>query len=833
VRFAKAAVDTSDQFNKMAQQTGITTETLSTLGYAADLAGVNVSEMAISLKTLATQMSQASAGGKESQAMFNRLGINVRDASGGLRSMEDVLLEVAEQFQKMPDGAAKSALAVDLFGRSGLQMIPLLNQGAAGLRKMQEEARAMGLELSGKTAQDAEDFNDNLSRLTKTVQGFVLTIVKEALPVLNDFVQAILGVIKSLREAAKEFPQLQVTLNVMLSGVLIAAAGWRILGDTILAVSKAANAAAKLNFYEAGRIMGQLAAQVKAHSTATGEKIGHLFNPQKAEETKPTAGNALVDPAEKLKQAQTEYELKRKSISLEIQFKNLEMERLRTTGLILEGSGRTVGSLEDEEKAQRLVLKAVEDLVRKRMAASGAALEAGLITTDQAREEELKDASDLLGIQQTALKLQEDLKKIEEERMKGFADMIAAELKAGKELAEAKDAAVQQAAKDSEARRRRSADNALDRNQSLQRLVGADPDLMRAQRKEALLPLMQRELELINQGIALNQQLAESGVDADAQLTAERELTGLMEKRVELQRSLSQMQDDGFLGSLTRGVRTLAQEWENLGARMADIAVNSIRRSIDAVADGIWAVIDGTQTWGDIFAQVGRQIISDIIRIVLQWVVSQLIIRGLSLIFGKTIAATTAGTAASAAAAWAPAATMASIASYGAAAGVGLAAFTAAVISGTAIGAASGAFGAGASMAFESGGIIPGGRKLIEVNERGTEAVLNARATRRLGSGVINALNAGLMGAQQLEGMLASGLAAGLPPAATTSSSFQSGSAPSPTSGGNQPTVLHLNIAIFDLKSSRAAQDFAESAKGQSINVETNRNHAIELGINV
>jgi hypothetical protein len=125
----REAIDYADKLNDMSQKTGIAVETLGGLGYAAEQSGVNLDTVVSSGVKLAKAMEDAATGGKETSAMFKALGVDVVDASGNLRGIDETMFEVADQFAQMEDGAAKTALAVKLFGKSGADMIPMLNQG--------------------------------------------------------------------------------------------------------------------------------------------------------------------------------------------------------------------------------------------------------------------------------------------------------------------------------------------------------------------------------------------------------------------------------------------------------------------------------------------------------------------------------------------------------------------------------------------------------------------------------------------------------------------------------------------------------------------------------
>jgi TP901 family phage tail tape measure protein len=124
-----------------------------------------------SLEKLSKHMFAAADKGGDSAAAFERLGISVKDSSGHLRNIEDVMRDLAGKFAGMEDGAAKTALSMQLFGKSGAVMIPLLNQGSEGLAKMTEEARKLGITIDGETSKAAEEFHDNLVRLEGVLTG--------------------------------------------------------------------------------------------------------------------------------------------------------------------------------------------------------------------------------------------------------------------------------------------------------------------------------------------------------------------------------------------------------------------------------------------------------------------------------------------------------------------------------------------------------------------------------------------------------------------------------------------------------------------------------------
>ncbi|WP_338531650.1 hypothetical protein [Nitratireductor thuwali] len=95
------------------------------------------------------------------------------------------MTEVAGKFVQMEDSAEKTALAVALFGRAGASLIPMLNQGADGIRSMMAEADQLGIVLNERTGKAAEAFNDNLARLGKAKDGLYLIMAEKLLPALE------------------------------------------------------------------------------------------------------------------------------------------------------------------------------------------------------------------------------------------------------------------------------------------------------------------------------------------------------------------------------------------------------------------------------------------------------------------------------------------------------------------------------------------------------------------------------------------------------------------------------------------------------------------------
>ena len=136
VSMSTEALKSMDDLTKLAQSTGVAVEQLSALTYAADLSGVSQDQLGTAFVRLSRNISDANQGIGEAQKGFDALGISVKNADGTLKSADTVLGEVAGKFATFADSTEKTALAVNLFGRSGADLIPLLNAGSEGIAEI-------------------------------------------------------------------------------------------------------------------------------------------------------------------------------------------------------------------------------------------------------------------------------------------------------------------------------------------------------------------------------------------------------------------------------------------------------------------------------------------------------------------------------------------------------------------------------------------------------------------------------------------------------------------------------------------------------------------------
>ncbi len=205
---AKKAVDSligstvaaGDSFADMAKRTGVAVETLSALDFVAGQTGTQIEDLEKSMKILSNNMLDVARGTGESRKTFKELGIAVKDSSGNLRPVVDVLMDAADTIGGMTDATKQAAFANDLFGRSGTALLPMLKEGRAGIQAMMDEAKRLGVVMSGETAAASDELGDSTAALMASIEGLKRSASAGIIPVLTDWTKKTTELVVANRE---------------------------------------------------------------------------------------------------------------------------------------------------------------------------------------------------------------------------------------------------------------------------------------------------------------------------------------------------------------------------------------------------------------------------------------------------------------------------------------------------------------------------------------------------------------------------------------------------------------------------------------------------------
>lgn len=194
--FANSISSLGDQIDKQSQVLGMSRQRYQEWDYILSQTGGNIESMSVSMKTLNNAILE---GSKESADAFKTIGLSAKDLAG--MSVEDQFEAVVRAFQKLPAGAEKSAAAVKLFGKNGMELLPLLNADVLEIDILRQKAKDLGLIMSDEAVDASVEYQDSLDTMKRTFQGLRNTIGSKVLPVLTNAFDRMTQYASKLRKA--------------------------------------------------------------------------------------------------------------------------------------------------------------------------------------------------------------------------------------------------------------------------------------------------------------------------------------------------------------------------------------------------------------------------------------------------------------------------------------------------------------------------------------------------------------------------------------------------------------------------------------------------------
>ena len=186
VAFVKGTIDAADGLNDLSQRLGIARHELAGWTLAAKLGDTTIEALGKGIKCLSTYI-------QEHGDKLRQIGVDTQDPQKALTQLSDI-------FRHLPDDMDKTALAVKLFGKAGMDLIPMLNQGGDALTEQRKKAEEYGRKLAA-IAPDAEKFNDNLDELAIRSKGAGIAIAEHFLPGLIGLSQLLIDIKTGGKEA--------------------------------------------------------------------------------------------------------------------------------------------------------------------------------------------------------------------------------------------------------------------------------------------------------------------------------------------------------------------------------------------------------------------------------------------------------------------------------------------------------------------------------------------------------------------------------------------------------------------------------------------------------
>jgi hypothetical protein len=230
---AKMFADFGSDMLDMSQRTGISVEALSELGFAAEQSGADMESLELSVRKMQKFLADAASGGKGAQDMLRSLGLSIYQIAQ--LAPDEQFERIADRLSQIQNPTMRAAAAMQVFGKSGTKMLPMLANGAAGIAELRRTSRELGLSMSTADATAAEGFGDRIDALGKVLNRVVMVVGSALVPVLDDAARWMTAITVQAAQWIRDNRELiatgfKVAAAVLAGGVALVALGAAIGG---------------------------------------------------------------------------------------------------------------------------------------------------------------------------------------------------------------------------------------------------------------------------------------------------------------------------------------------------------------------------------------------------------------------------------------------------------------------------------------------------------------------------------------------------------------------------------------------------------------------------
>ena len=717
VKFTHDAIDSADAMQKLSERTGVAVTTLGALKQLGASRDLSFEQINTGLSMFNARLFAAAHQGGPVMQIFRDLGGGLDKLVAAGASSDVVLKAVADRFKQLNDPQLLGFASRELFGRGGAEWVNTLKVGGEEIANI----AATKTELAD-TAEESQQFNRTLTQLNQQFKSLWTQVAGQLLPYLKEFSDWLLVSAKNTNSAAvaadalvRFFKGLVVegfaviavfqTVSAVLANQLVY--GLQILENDIAAIIKLAQLWMD-SFHAVQDVLTSLLARLYILGQAMDEALhGHW------KDARATAAGAATGISDDFAAAYKR--LTGNATNAFATVKDTIVKNFGSAKSYVADTFSDVSAIWKKFTDDSLNLfdpaKTPNPFAPKEGAGAAAPGGNSSIISDEAKKlideidkayaEATKGKIALLDLEEQALKDKVakeifDTKKAEEEKTK------ITEIYARKRVE------IQQKMEDEQAA------IAFAKTEGKRKQIESDPLATDAQKAAALIPVLQTQLKLTDDLMAVNERrVKDPALSDEARINAEKELVKLQQQRVELGRQLQESGSrDSFVQQFAGVVVKLQNQLPSLAQVAASTFQNVFTAATNSISRGITGLIEGTMTWGQalrsIYNDIMNEIISAIVSMGVRWVMTQIMMA----IAGKSIMAAaiaaTAPLAAAQAAVWVAPATLSTIATLGASAL-----------------AAPGFIGAAEAMTLGLSAFAEGGRpepgKLALVGERGPE----------------------------------------------------------------------------------------------------------------
>lgn len=202
-KMVSSASENADELQRLSDTTGMSAEKLQEMRYVGSAVGVSLDTMTGAQSKLIKSMSAAQSGTGTQAEAYRKLGVSITDGSGNLRDSNTVFQEAITKLGNMKNPTEQSAVAMQIFGKSAMQLNPLIRAGGDSIKQMTDEAHKNGAIMSNESVSALDSFGDSVDALKLSAKGMAGTFAVSVLPMLNGLVSLFGNLSASLNSALK------------------------------------------------------------------------------------------------------------------------------------------------------------------------------------------------------------------------------------------------------------------------------------------------------------------------------------------------------------------------------------------------------------------------------------------------------------------------------------------------------------------------------------------------------------------------------------------------------------------------------------------------------
>lgn len=221
------AVTAADDLNTLSKQTGISTDELQKMSYAADLVDVSVEDITGALRKLKTKIDPANK-------TFKALGVSVTNSDKSLRSATEVFYDTIAALSQISNETERDQIAMELFGKSADSLAGIIDDGGEALKQYGDEAERLGLIMDGETLDALNTVNDTVDKLKANFKGTFAQLGATLATTFAPAIEKAAAFIAQLTEKIRNLTPEQAEMIVKITGVVAAVAPLLIIGGKVI-----------------------------------------------------------------------------------------------------------------------------------------------------------------------------------------------------------------------------------------------------------------------------------------------------------------------------------------------------------------------------------------------------------------------------------------------------------------------------------------------------------------------------------------------------------------------------------------------------------------------